>query len=199
MLPSAFYPAACGPNDEMPVGPDCDPPDMRSRELSLREGRQDAISGLKPKMLFGAGTVPDWEAKLIRPAHLSRASSLGQPDLHIGGKRGKLWRGAGSDAERIIVVFFGQSVGYALHLGAGSRSAFDRQISGLKLVIQPPARGVHHGRVPEGLLGLDHEVGEPELGCGPNPFGLVAGMACEGQIADPIRAAPALGDQVFDF
>ena len=98
--------------------------------------------------------MPDRKPILVCTTPLPVAAALGDPDRHISGHRGEGLGRAGSDAEGIVVVFFGQLVLNALHFGAPTRPAFDRKTGSFKLIIEPPPCGIHGGRIFERRFNL---------------------------------------------
>ena len=66
-------------------------------------------------------------------------------------------------------------------------------------MVQCPAGGIDRGRIPQWYFCLSLHLWVPELLRRPVAFILIAGMTGEGEVGDPIGAAPCLRDDVLHF
>ncbi len=209
-------------NEDLPTGFHGRPSGPSARVFPPRNDRVDEIPGLKPEMPFLPRQMADGEAVLVGAAHLPMAATLGCPDLHVSGHRREMIRRAFADAQRIVVMSFGQVVRNPLLFGTTARPAFDGQPRRLELRVEPPAGRIHHRSILQrrfqllldafqadgfprrrgGIAGraaatagvLGKKVFQPSI-----VFALIAVRAGQREIGDPIRTPAALGNDVIEL
>ncbi len=135
--------AGSGSNDNHPSRFDGRPAGPGACVFPARNHGPNEVPGLEPEMAFLPRQVPDGKPVFVRPAALPVAAALGRPDMDVHGQRGEGFRGAGADAQGVVIVLLGKRVRNPLHLGPCAGPAFGREPRGLQLVVEPPAGGVH--------------------------------------------------------
>ncbi len=152
------------------------------------EINKDQIARSNSLGSLASASMGNRESAIICFAHLAASPPLRTPNLYVGGQRSKNFRRACADAQRILVVLLRQFVRNPLHLGSRTRSALHRQPRLFQPLQEPPARGVHHRRIPERLFRLLLDVRKSVFLRRLRSFFLIAFVAGERQIRHPIRS-----------
>src|SRR6266545_964327 len=106
---------------------DGDPPNMSPAVLSTRHDRPDQIAGAKPKVAFLARDVTDWEAVLVRPAHLPDPVAFGCNQQYASARHAQAIRRAGAYAGGIAPVGLVPAEPGAVPLCAAARAGLHGQ------------------------------------------------------------------------
>ena len=117
-------------------------------------------------------------------------------ELQVRGKGDCLAGGAGAGG--VNPVGFGVILLDAVELGAAAGAEFYGQAGGFGRFDKSPANGVgSRGGLQPGVYGL--EVGEAEFLGGEVAFGLIAGVASQGEVLHSVAASAGAGDDVLGF
>src|SRR6266545_2312446 len=106
-------------------------------------------------------------------------------------------RRTSANAGGIAPVAFVPAEPDAVVFRATSCAYLDRQARSDQALIEGPPHAVHCRRILERCAGLCHQVWEAKFSGGQSAFALVAGPAGDGEIRDPVAAAPVDGDQML--
>jgi hypothetical protein len=199
----ALLPALLRPDVERAGGPGQHAPYVDSRVFPAWHDGPHQVASLKPTMDFLPLPVAGRKAVLVGAAHLPAAvpGRLNQQRHHPSGCQ--LFWGAVAHAGRIQPVGFREVPLAAVVLREAPTPRLQRQPRGLQALKETPPGGIDRRRVCERRLGLGEHASQHIWSAGEEvpdvlrPFGEVAWLASQTQVAEPVGAPSGTGLDVL--